>query len=265
MLKKALLASTALVLCVSIALAGQKTSQRGHSISFPDRQPGNPVGRDHRVSATVMTGKAGPGPVRNNVSHYVPHATFNNFSKDRNAEFISWYGFSAISEHSRIGFSGVSYYISEVASNAVPIIGTGKKVMKIVVPIFSETGPKTEYNVGIYSATPSGLPGSLELAGGSATTSDTEYCCTAVRSVDVDVTLKRGQEYFLEVTCGQTTDCVGGWDLEDTDFSGSAQDYFRYKMHVTSYYSSKVTNTWSSSSPWHLSTMYPEQPAAIVK
>jgi hypothetical protein len=140
-------------------------------------------------------------------------------------------------------------------------------VTKILVPLTSLTGPKTEYNVGIYSATPSGLTGSLELAGGSTTASDTDYCCTGVRSVDVDVTLKRGQKYFLEVGCPpQTGGCNGGWAMEDTDFSGDVQDYFRYKQrgtYIDTY--SHVTRTSFFSSPWHLSTEYPEQPAAIVK
>jgi hypothetical protein len=48
---------------------------------------------DQRVPAAAMIGKAGGAPVSNNVSHWVPGATFNNFSKDKNAEFLSWYRF----------------------------------------------------------------------------------------------------------------------------------------------------------------------------
>jgi hypothetical protein len=181
-----------------------------------------------------MAGHAGAAPVRNNVSHWAPGATFNNFSMDKNAEFLSWYGFSAINWHSSETFSGYHQSVSEVASNAIAIVGTGRKVRKILVPLFSLSGSRTEFNIGIYSATPSGLPGSLELAGGSTTASDTEHCCTAVRSIDVDIKLKAGQKYFLEVTCPTSeTECSGGWNTEDTDFSGDAQDYFHHKWRTT--------------------------------
>jgi hypothetical protein len=99
------------------------------------------------------------------------------------------------------------------------------------------------------------------VASASTTASDNEYCCTAVRSVHVHVTLKAGQKYFLEVTC-KSDDCEGGWDMEDSEFSGDVQDYFRYKLHRWAYHSYSFT----LSSPWHLTTPeYPGQPAAIIK
>jgi hypothetical protein len=218
-----------------------------------------------RVPAAVMIGKAAGAPVRNNVSHWVPGATFNNFSKDKNAEFLSWHRFVTARGYSSCPSNSDVCY-SETASNAIPIVGTGKKVTKILVPLFGST-QHSEYNVGIYSATPSGYPGSQELAGGSTTpTNDIEYCCKAVRSVDVDITLRRGQKYFLEVNC-TCRYCYGGWDMEDTDFSGNAQDYFRYRQLWKHYGGSHswTISSWTVSSPWHLSTEYPEQPAAIAK
>jgi hypothetical protein len=262
MLQKTLLTTSALVLCVSIAFAGQKTNQSGDRISLPDRNPGLPVRMDHRIPAVVAIGHTGAGPVRINISDWVPGATFNNFSKDKNAEFLSWYAFATVNYSN--GYSGdCSYYGSSMtASNAIPITGRGATVTKIKVPLVSLSGSQTKFNVGIYSATASGLPGSTELAGGSTTASDTNYCCTAVRSVDVNITLKAGQNYFLEVTC-KTDNCKGGWDMEDTDLSGKAQDYFRYISRR--WCGNNRSHHATSSSPWHLSTQYPEQGAAIVK
>jgi hypothetical protein len=208
-----------------------------------------------------MIGHTGARPARNNVSHWVPDATFNNFSKDKNAEFLSWYGFvTAHYSNHHEHCSSSNPCSSLTVSNAIPIIGTGAAVTKIEVPLFSLTGSQTDFNVGIYSATPSGLPGSLELAGASTTASDTEYCCTAVRSVHVHITLEAGKKYFLEVTC-RSDKCEGGWDLEDTDFSGDAQDFVRYTAHFTT---AGFHETFSS--PWHVTTAeYPAQPAAIIK
>ncbi|HEX4079863.1 MAG TPA: hypothetical protein VHX61_13430 [Rhizomicrobium sp.] len=253
------MATTALVLCVSVSFAEPTASRSGDGVSLLHGKPGLPVRFDHRVPATVMIGHTDARPVRNTISHRLPNATFNNFSKDRNGEFLSWYGFATAGDYgNHQNCSSSNPCLSYTASKAIPITGTGAKVATIKVPLFSQTGSQTEFNVGIYSATPSGLPGSLELAGASTTASNTEYCCTAVRSVHVHVTLKAGQKYFLEVTC-KSDDCEGGWDMEDTDFSGDVQDYVRYTAHFTTAVHETV------SSPWHLSTEYPEQPAALIK
>ena len=259
------LAATALVLCASLSFAGQRIGQTGVGSSLPYRRPGLPARFDHPLSAVVAIGRAGALPVRNNVSHWVPGAVFNNFSKDKNAEFMSWYGFFAFGEHSCYTGDASSTCVSAVAINAIAITGTGKKVKSISVPLTTPTSSKTEFNVGIFSATSSGLPGSHELAGGSTTASNTGICCTAVRAVKVDVTLKAGQKYFVEVTCPTSEKyCAGVWDMADTNFSGDTQDYYRFRTHVSHFFQGKTT-TFSVSSPWHLSTQYPDQPAAIVK
>jgi len=253
-----LLLTTALVLCVSTGFAGQNTHETSDRISVLNRKFGLPVGPHHRILAAMPVGKAG-APGHLNVLPDVANATFNNFSKDANARFVSWYGYVTEGVFSGDCSCTCSAF---TASNAIPFTGAGATVTRIKVPITSLTGPNTEFNVGIYSATASGLPGSLELAGGSTTASDTKYCCTAVRSVSVNITLKAGKKYFLEVSCAYVEDCSGGWDMEDTDLSGTAQDYFRYKLVQYSYCGG---GTHISSSPWHLSTEYPEQPAAVIK
>ncbi|HEX4079862.1 MAG TPA: hypothetical protein VHX61_13425 [Rhizomicrobium sp.] len=89
MLQKTLLATTALVLCVSVSFAGPTASRSGDGVSLSHRKPGLPMRPAVRVPATVMIGHTGARPVRNTVSHWLPNATFNNFSKEKNAEFLS--------------------------------------------------------------------------------------------------------------------------------------------------------------------------------
>ena len=99
--------------------------------------------------------------------------------------------------------------------------------------------PSAGFNVGIYSATASGLPGN-ELAGASTTAS---HCsASGLCTVRVDIKLKAGTEYFVEVACGQNTkSCYGAWDMESLDWSGDQPDYWHYKEYGT--YGSG-THTW---------------------
>ena len=89
MFRKSLLTATALVLCVSISFAAPKTGQSDMRNPFRDGKPGVPERFDRRIPAVVAIRNTGAGAVRNNVSHWVSGAVFNNFSKDKNAEFIS--------------------------------------------------------------------------------------------------------------------------------------------------------------------------------
>ena len=136
---------------------------------------------------------------------------------------------------------------------------------KIVVPLVSFSS-LAEFNVGIFSATASGLPGNHELAGGTTTASYTNLCCTSARSIDVNITLTAGQKYFVEVSCAPTrqSNCYGLWLMEDTDFSGDSQDYFHWE-EIESWTSGGTRFTYTISSPWHLSTEHPVEAAAIVK
>ena len=264
MLQKTLFATTALVLCVSLSFAGPKDSQDDNRNLLRNQKPGIPIRLARPLPVIAVKSKPGAAPVRNNISHWVPGATFNNFSKDKNAEYLSWYGFR-VADYSYPSSSGCNLQgFSGTASNAIPITGTGAKVTKIKLPLFSFTDRgQAVFNVGIYSATASGLPGSTELAGGSTTASDTDLCCTAVRAVKVDITLQAGQKYFVEVKCANEN-CEGGWYTEDTDLSGKTQDYFRFvdRWHCVT---GGHTRSTIVSSPWHLSSYYPEQAAAIVK
>jgi hypothetical protein len=76
-------------------------------------------------------------------------------------------------------------------------------------------------------------------------------------------TNNHGQVAGLSVRRLGTGYADGGWNLEDTDMSGAAVDYYHFG----------ATPTWTSlcgsgspcSSPWHASKYYPETGAAILK
>ena len=254
MLKKAFLVTTALVLCVSTGFAAQQPHRPGERILARFMKLGIPVHVVHGFPVTVITTAKTGHPAAHVAQQFGRGVTFSNLDKDDpNAQFVSWYGATATAAKSCY-YSG-SYFscFSEAGNNAIPITGLGYRARKITVPLFSLSGPSTEYNVGIYSATPSGLPGN-ELAGASTTASDTQYCCTGLRTVHVDIKLKAGQQYFVEVACGQNTGaCYGGWDMESRDWSGDQTDYWHFKEHG-SYNFGTGTHTSSFSSPWHLST-----------
>jgi hypothetical protein len=87
--------------------------------------------------------------------------------------------------------------------------GAGLTVSKIRVPV--QGG---EFRACIDSVTASGLPGD-EIVCASAIPNG------ALTTVRIKPTLlKAGKKYFLEIAASSDAASYGGWDLEDTDFSG---------------------------------------------
>lgn len=258
MFRKSLMATTALILAASVAFAAH---ERGVS------SPGiHPRYLPEHVIATLLLGRAkNRGVVHNNTSHWVPGAIFNNFSKDKNAEFISWYGFTAFK--STYSYYQSSHYwdiITTAAWNATPFIGNGKAPKSAVIPGFGYASTY-RFEVAILSATPSGLPGASVAHTSSTTWSDTSLCCGSARTVKFSNApkLKKGKQYFVAVECANAP-CEGGWNMEDTDFSGAAVDYFRVKIHETFNFGSG-TKTYSYSSPTHSGISVPADGAVIIK
>jgi hypothetical protein len=242
-----------------MAPAGQKGSPPDDRFVPRFTKPGAPRPALNAVPAEVMAPRRHPAPVRLPLD--LPGATFSNLGKDENARFISWYGYSFLN-HSSCYYQSVYYHycLTEQANNAAPFFGAGKKVKKIGAVIFSDTASAIEANLAIYSATASGLPGN-ELAGGSTTTE----CKSAVCWVDVDIVLKRGQKYFFEVRCGTNAGgCAGGWNMENTDFSGAEEDWFHYAQTFT-YVSPSTVFSSRQSSPWHQTVEYPAEGAFVIK
>jgi hypothetical protein len=251
--RKSLLAATALVLCVSAASAEQKTDRPSDRIAPRWMNLGVPLHVVNGFPLAVMrdrTASTPRAPIYKNGPPKYRNAIFDNIDwKSKNEKWLRDYGFVALAEQSCYSESSHYHYcVTDNANNALPFYGTGKKAKGIGVPLFSETGSSTEYNIGIYSATASGLPGSSELAAGSATANTTGNW--PLTWVDVNVKLNKGQEFFLEVSCaaGQT-DCYGGW--EPSVYTGA--DYYHYTERETYNYGTGTHSTLYSS-PWHEST-----------
>jgi len=262
-MKSGLLITTALVLCVSTAFAVPNAEKARERVLQRLTKGGIPVVVRHGFPVTViMTRKPGEAPRTHAPWHFARGVTYNTLDKDdKNAQFVSWYGYRAEKSSGCWSYSVYHSCFSISAANAIPITGLGYKATKISVPLFTFY-PSAEYNVGIYSATASGLPGS-ELTGASTTASSTMYCCTGLRTVRVPpVKLKAGTNYFVEVTGGKnSTNANGTWDMESVDWSGDMPDYFHFKEHYTLTYGT----TGSFSSPWHRSSdLLPGNPAAKV-
>jgi hypothetical protein len=259
---KALLATTALVLCVSVAYAGRETGRPSDRIVPRFMKQGAPGVDVHGVPVTVLTGRKFTNPAHADDPLYEPGVTFSNLSKDKNAEYISWYGFTAIdSEYSYYQSSHYHYKVSEVGFNAAPFTGAGRRVKKIGAPIYGSESV-LEFDLGIYSATVSGLPGN-EIAGGSAIAND-----GGLAWVTVNIFLDAGQKYFFAVRCGENkSSCEGGWNLENTNFTGGAVDYWHYKIRETDGCTGSGCSspTYSYSSPWHESTEIPATGAFVIK
>jgi hypothetical protein len=257
--KRTILATTALVLCVAAAYAARETGRPSDRIVPRSLNHGASGIVVHGVPLTVLTGTKFRAPARVDDPLYQPRVTFSNLSKDKNAEYISWYGFTAIdSEYSYFENSDYHYKVSETGFNAASFTGAGRKVKKIGAP----AGCDCEVNLGIYSATASGLPGN-EIAGGSAVAED-----GGLTWVRVDIDLTKGREYFFAVRCGENTNgCGAVWDLENTNFSGSAVDYWHVHLYETYNFSFGTgnTETYSYSSPWHESTALPATGAFVIK
>jgi len=265
-MRSLLLITTALVLCVSTAFAVPNAEKaRGRALQ---RLPKNgiPVIVRHGFPVTVMmTRKPGEAPRPHAPWHFARGVTYNTLDQDdKNAQFISWYGGRVEKSSGCWSYSIYHSCFSTSAANAIPITGLGYKATKISVGLFTFV-PNAEYNVGIYSATPSGLPGS-ELTGASTSASSTMYCCTGLRTVRVPpIKLKAGKNYFVEVTGGtNSTQSNGGWDMESLDWSGDLVDYYHFKQHVTYTYGTASHGSTNQSSPWHASNYLLANPAAKV-
>jgi hypothetical protein len=259
MLRNTLAATTALVLCVATAHAGRATDPPSDRILPRFTKTGAPGVAAHDLPATVLTGRRIGDAARGSTPLYGPEVTFSNLSKDKNAEYISWYAYTMFnSEYSYYQSSHFHYKEVRFAFNAAPFTGAGKKVDKIGAPIYA-TDPGSVFDLEIYSATASGFPRG-EIAGGSAGAND-----GGLTWVNVNIFLNAGQEYFFAVRCWvNRIPCAGGWDLEDANFTGSAHDY-EYAHQYETYNFGTGTYTYSGSTSWISLNAIPASGAFVIK
>jgi hypothetical protein len=257
MLRKTLLATTALVLGGSLAFAA-------HQNGTPSSRTLSRIGVDH-ANATMLNTKGTHQGVVHNTSHYVPGAIFSNFSKDANAEFVSWYGFTAVNSSYNFYASHSSHEkFTEVGFNAEPFTGTGKAPASATVPGFAYASTY-QFEVQIL-ASAGGLPGASVAHTQAFSWGDTSDCCTGAVTAKFKNApkLTKGTTYFAAVACASAP-CDGGWNMENTDFSGAAgPDYWHIKLYETYNFHYGHTYTYSDSSPWHASTSIPATGAIVI-
>jgi hypothetical protein len=263
MFRKTLLATTALVLGASVAFAAHINSVSKINPKFVNLIAGGHVVKGMHVNMSIGANNH-RGVNHGNKSHWTPGATYSNFSKDANAEFISWFGFTAANSSFSSFFSSNDHFkFTETADNAVGFTGAGKKVKGMTFAGFAFS-PSAEFK-GVILSSVGGLPGNAVAHTASTTMSDTSICCSGARTEPLTkaTVLASGTPYFASVQCANSP-CDGGWNFEDTDLTGATVDYYTFKEHET-YNFGSGTHTFSGSSPWHASTFYPEAGAVIVK
>src|SRR5437588_8035524 len=149
MLRKTLLVTTALVLCASLACAGQKGAMpkdsKAMAKAFRLVQVGHAV---NGIPVTVTTSKGGTHPVHN-VAPHLDSPIFSNYAKYANGQFVSWYGYTAANYSYSYSCSGTCYFalVGDNAFAFTPAATVTSK--KVTVPLFSNY-PSALYEVDIY-------------------------------------------------------------------------------------------------------------------
>jgi hypothetical protein len=264
MLRKTLLVTTALVMSASVAYANHKSvvASRTESHLAKFLSVGKVGHMVHGQPVTALTSNRGDRPIHNNTPH-LEAAKFSNWGKAANAQYVSWYGYTAVAASSC--FSGSSYFecFKEQANNALAFTsGVTASTKTAEIALFSFY-PSAQYQVDLYSSS-GGLPGAVLGHSKSTSDSDTSLCCTAARTVKMTTPLTAGTPYFLGVVCASNP-CDGGWNMENTDFSGASVDYFHFNESGSYSFSGSGVHTFHFSSPWHASTYLPTTGAIVLK
>ena len=257
MYKTALLATTALVVGASVAMAGVHKAPPGGVHMIPHKDILNTVTKNKGFGNQGIVLKTQKGAHVVNHQPVVLPGTFSNLSNDANAQFVSWYGFYASSScFSYYGSANYHYFECFYENSAVPFTGAGKAIKKISDPVYAGSGG---FRTGVYSDA-SGSPGGL-IHGGSGTGVSTSYCCTALQTTAIHKTVAAlGTPYWTEVTSS------GGYSLwltEDTDYS-TGQHYDWHYGYFETYNFGSGTFTTSYNSGWISSTASPYRPAVAL-
>jgi hypothetical protein len=261
MLRKTLLVTTALVAGASVAYAGHHNFNLNNSRAAQKILAIGHVGSMAKgLPAMVVTTKRGSQPVHNTLPPHMTLPVFSNFDgDDANAQYVSWYGYRAEASSGCWSYSVYHSCFQVNADNALaftsPVTKTTKKTSVAMFSFY----PSAQYAVNVYSDA-GGLPGAVLATSKTFSDSDTSLCCTAIRTVAIHAPVVAGTTYFLGVV-GASSPSNGGWNFENTDFSGASVDYYHFYEHYT------ITNgtTGSFSSPWHASTYFPVSGVASLK
>jgi hypothetical protein len=201
---------------------------------LPPRRVGNPAG----ASAPFETARA----------------TYNSLSNDRNAEFLSWYGFQLYDDAQSTCSDGNCTYSSGYERLAIPIAGEGLDVSKIQVPNSQVTGKGARFTVALYANSPSNTPGNpLPNASGTASAVNSSYCCSELLTVKIPrTTLSAGTTYWIVENGAKQTGVSNSifWLGETTNFTKAGGVLMQYHQYVA--YDGFVEVDYTS--PWQAST-----------
>jgi len=265
MLRKTLLVTTALVVGASVAYAGHQKFNLNNSKAAQKILSIGKVGSMAKgLPGMVITTKRGAHPVHNTLPPHMTSAVFTNFDgDDANAQYVSWYGYRAEASSGCWSYSIYHSCFNVQGDNALKFTSAVTKTTKKASVAMFSFYPSAQYQVKVYSDA-GGLPGAVLATSKKFSDSDTSLCCTAIRTVAIAAPVTAGTTYFLGVV-GASTPSNGGWNMEDTDFSGAAVDYYHFKQHITYTYGTASHGTSNYSSPWHASYYLPTTGVASLK
>lgn len=258
MFKATLLATTVLAVGASVAFA-HPTAPKPH---LPKDLVAVATFKGQPVTAVVVGHNSAQHVNNNQTPVNDAGKTFSNLSKDKNAEFISFYGWTIdYAQYSYVS-TDYNYKDSYWYHDAIPIVGTGKAVSTIQVPMYG-TG---KFVTGIYSNNASNVPGNVIVSATFSTAVTTSECCSALQTISIpSTTLNSGTTYWVEVSAAapstENSETYGLWLMNDTnESSGANHDMYQYH----DYYEEDGTTYSNVTSSWTAETTYSE-PAAKVK
>jgi hypothetical protein len=300
MFRTTLLVTSALVVASSMALANQngklpqgKTIQSLSRDFISKKMPGAVFGKNNtpigiRAPVSLVKGAHGKEALA------VPGGT-GDFSKSKNALFLSWFGWFAGATSEQLGPSTYSYcysysgngkcvsgYYEKISekvniqqSAAQPVTGlSSAKSIQIGAEQYSGSGGGS---VGIYSDS-GGVPGA-ELGGGKFNSAPayTGLCCSGLQTIKIKpaLTLNPSSQYWVVVSKNGSAGRVV-WDGSNSNFTafptgedynevGSTVENFTYKTYRSGYHDTVHTTYHSSTGGWiHTSSFtFEEQPGAF--
>jgi len=177
MVRKTLLATTALVLGTSVAFAMHVNAPIHKAPSTMGPKFGIPGHVVHGIPVNLGIGNTkNLPPVRNNKLPSMTTALYSNFSKSANALFISWYGFTFANSSFSSYYSANDFFKYRfVGNNAVGFSTSGGSAKSMSFGGF--TYYSTAEIQGEILSSSGGLPGAVVAKTKFTTESDNALCC----------------------------------------------------------------------------------------
>jgi len=257
--KRNLLATTAIVLGSSFTVALAQSATRLEPATENAVVPVKYV--DGVPVAVILLSARGGRSFEQNAPILDRAATYSNLSVNRNAIFLSWYGYEVTNYNSSSCSSSHCMHQSGYEELAIQITGSGAPITKLQVP---NAGGK--FTVAIYTNGQNNKPNS-PISGASATASgvNSSYCCNQLVTVTIPKTkLDAGTKYWIVengAPPGKNEANTATWLAEDTDFTGDG----RYLVNIHRFYKNSGVTRTNYTSGWEGSSHNLTQPAAEAR